>query len=286
MAFLYDTLLQEFGKREIARTEVPNYIVDNLKYGIRPYQKESFQRYILFHNEGFDGKPNKPFHLLYNMATGSGKTLVMAGLMLYLYEKGFRNFLFFVNSNNIINKTKDNFLNPQASKYLFNKKIVVDGKEVLVKEVSNFEEADEQNININFTTIQQLHIDLNNTKENSVTYEDFKDKKIVFIADEAHHLSSATKNNGKLFGSWEGTVLGILNQNFANILLEFTATLDYESREIAEKYQDKVIQKYDLADFRKGKYSKEINLVRSLYDEQERIIQALILNLYRQELAT
>ena len=30
MAFLYDTLLQEFGKREIARTDVPNYIVDNL----------------------------------------------------------------------------------------------------------------------------------------------------------------------------------------------------------------------------------------------------------------
>jgi type III restriction enzyme len=286
MAFLYDTLLQEFGKREIARTDVPNYIVDNLKYGIRPYQKESFQRYILCHNEDFDGKPNKPFHLLYNMATGSGKTLVMAGLMLYLYEKGFRNFLFFVNSNNIINKTKDNFLNPQASKYLFSKKIVVEGKEVLIKEVANFEESDEQNININFTTIQQLHIDLNNTKENSVTYEDFKDKKIVFIADEAHHLSSATRNNGTLFGSWEGTVMEILKQNFNNILLEFTATLDYESREIADKYQDKVIQKYDLADFRKDKYSKEINLVRSFYDEQERIIQALILNLYRQELAT
>ncbi|MDC9723882.1 MAG: DEAD/DEAH box helicase family protein [Urechidicola sp.] len=286
MAFLYDTLLQEFGKREIARTEVPNYIVDNLKYGIRPYQKESFQRYMLCHNEEFDDKPNKPFHLLYNMATGSGKTLVMAGLMLYLYEKGFRNFLFFVNSNNIINKTKDNFLNPQASKYLFSKKVVVDGKEVLIKEIDNFEEADEQNININFTTIQQLHIDLNNTKENSVTYEDFKDKKIVLIADEAHHLSSATRNNGDLFGSWEGTVLEILKQNFANILLEFTATLDYESREIADKYQNKVIQKYDLADFRKDKYSKEINLVRSLYDEQERIIQALILNLYRQELAT
>jgi type III restriction enzyme len=285
MRFLYDTLIEEFGKRNIAQIEIPNYITDNLKHKIRPYQKEAFQRYILCHNEDFDGKPNKPFHLLYNMATGSGKTLVMAGLMLYLYEKGYRNFLFFVNSNNIINKTKDNFLNPQASKYLFSNKIVVDGKEVLIKEVENFEEADNQNINISFTTIQQLHLDLNNTKENSVTYEDFKDKKIVLIADEAHHLSSGTKQ-GNLFGSWEQTVIKIMEQNFDNILLEFTATLDYESREIAEKYQDKVIQKYDLADFRKDKYSKEINLVRSLYDEQERIIQALILNLYRQELAT
>ena len=286
MEFLYDTLLQEFGNREIARTEVPSYIVDNLKYRITPYQTESFQRYILCYNEEFDAKPNKPFHLLYNMATGSGKTLVMAGLMLYLFEKGYRNFLFFVNSNNIINKTKDNFLNPQASKYLFSNKIVVYGKEVLIKEVDNFEEADKENINIKFTTIQQLHLDLNNTKENSVTYEDFKDKKIALIADEAHHLSSATKNNGDLFGSWEGTIIKILEQNFDNLLLEFTATLDYDSREITEKYKDKVIQKYDLAQFRIDKYSKEINLIRSLYDEKERIIQALILNLYRQELAT
>ncbi len=288
MSFLYDTLLNEFGKREIARVVVPNHITDNLKagYGQRPYQIESFQRYIICHNEEFDGKPKKPFHLLYNMATGSGKTLVMAGLILYMYEKGYRNFLFFVNSNNIIKKTKDNFLNKQASKYLFDEKIVIDGKEVLIKEIVTFDSADSNNINIKFTTIQQLHSDLNSTKENSVTYEDFKDKKIVLIADEAHHLSSATRNNEDLFGSWEGTVLEILNQNFENLLLEFTATLDYDSREITNKYQDKVIYKYDLAQFRIDKYSKEINLIRSQYEERERILQALILNLYRQELAT
>lgn len=288
MAFLHDKIVAEFGKRAINQTLVPNHILDNLKpgFGQRPYQIESFQRYILCHTEDFTGRPKKPFHLLYNMATGSGKTLVMAGLMLYLYEKGFRNFLFFVNSNNIIKKTKDNFLNPQASKYLFSDKIVIDGKEVYIKETDTFESADDKNINIKFTTIQQLHIDLNNTKENSVTYEDFKDKKMVLIADEAHHLSSATKNNGALFGSWEGTVIEILKQNFDNILLEFTATLDYDNAEILKKYQDKVIFKYDLAQFRIDKYSKEINLVRSLYDERERIIQALILNLYRQELAT
>ena len=62
--------------------------------------------------------------------------------------------------------------------------------------------------------------------------------------------------------------------------------MDYDSAEITKKYQDKVIFKYDLAQFRIDKYSKEINLVRSLYDEKERIMQALILNLYRQELAT
>ncbi|MBI9055455.1 MAG: DEAD/DEAH box helicase family protein [Bacteroidales bacterium] len=286
MAFLFETLVQEFGKRELARIEIPNSIFDNLKFEIRPYQTEAFQRFLLCYNEDFDGKPNKPFHLLYNMATGSGKTLVMAGLMLYLFENGYRNFLFFVNSNNIIKKTKDNFLNANANKYLFKDKLVVDGKEVFIKEVENFEESDSENINIKFTTIQQLHLDLNNTKENSVTYEDFKEKKIALIADEAHHLSSTTKNNGELFGSWEGTVLKILNAHFDNILLEYTATLDYESREISDKYQNKVLFKYDLAQFRIDKYSKEINLIRSDYEEKERIIQALILNLYRQELAT
>ena len=288
MSFLYSAFDNPFGKKEINRVVLPNYVSDNLKpgFGERPYQIESFKRFIYLYNEDFEGRPKKPFHLLYNMATGSGKTLIMAGLMLHLYEKGYRNFLFFVNSNNIIKKTKDNFLNPQASKYLFNDKIVIDGKEVYIKETDTFESADDKNINIKFTTIQQLHIDLNNTKENSVTFEDFKDKKIVLIADEAHHLSSATKNKGTLFGSWEGTVIEILEQNFENILLEFTATLDYDNAEILKKYQDKVLFKYDLAQFRIDKYSKEINLVRSQYDEQERITQALILNLYRQELAT
>jgi type III restriction enzyme len=287
MAFLHEIFNNPFAKRALAQVDVPNWILDNLKpgFGQRPYQIEAFKRYIYLDQEDLEEKPRKPYHLLYNMATGSGKTLIMAGLMLHLYQKGYRNFLFFVNSNNIIQKTKDNFLNPQASKYLFNKKIVIDGKEVLIKEIDNFEEADDQNINVKFTTIQQLHIDLNNTKENSVTYEDFKDKKLVLIADEAHHLVAGTKS-GKLFGSWEDTVKKIHESNFDNILLEFTATIDTETAELVKHYQDKVIFKYDLAQFRKDKYSKEINLVRSLYDERDRIIQALVLNLYRQELAT
>jgi len=287
MSFLYETVKGYFGERTIKQTPVPNFITDNLKpgFGQRPYQIESFQRYILCHTEDFEGRPKKPFHLLYNMATGSGKTLVMAGLMLYLYEKGYRNFLFFVNSNNIIKKTKDNFLNPQASKYLFNDKIVIDGNEVYIKETDTFESADDKNINIKFTTIQQLHIDLNNTKENSVTYEDFKNKKMVLIADEAHHLVAGTRS-GNLFGSWEDTVKKIHETNFDNILLEFTATIDTETAALLNHYQDKVVFKYDLAQFRNDKYSKEINLIRSDFDQQERIIQALILNLYRQELAT
>ena len=285
MAFLHETFDNAIVRQMVLSVPMPEAIGDNLKYVIRPYQEEAFKRFIYCDTQDFEGKPGKPTHLLYNMATGSGKTLIMAGLMLHLYERGYRNFLFFVNSNNIIEKTKDNFLNAHASKYLFADEITVDGKSVKIKEVANFDEADNQNINIKFTTIQQLHIDLNNSKENGLTFEDFENRKIVLIADEAHHLSSGTKGGGKLLGSWEGTVLEILHSGFDNILLEFTATLDYEAQEIAEKYQDKVLYRYDLAQFRNDLYSKEISLVRSHYDEAERIIQALILNLYRQELA-
>ena len=86
MGFLYSNFDNTFGKKEINRVVVPNTITDNLKpnYGQRPYQIEAFKRFVYLYNEDFDDKPRKPYHLLYNMATGSGKTLVMAGLMLYL----------------------------------------------------------------------------------------------------------------------------------------------------------------------------------------------------------
>lgn len=289
MTYLYDKLIEEFGKRAISKVEIPSSISDNLKpgFGQRPYQIEAFQRFLLFYNEEYSGKTKMPFHLLYNMATGSGKTLIMAGLMLYLYEKGYRNFLFFVHSNTILDKTRENFLNQTASKYLFNKLININGERVEIKEVKNFDEADDKNINIHFTSIQKLHSDLVQTeKENALSLEDFENRKIVLLGDESHHYNANTKNQTELFQSWEQLITSIHQVNIENILLEFTATLDYESKDIIKKYKDKVIYKYDLAQFRIDKYSKEINLIRSNYDEKERIIQAIILNQYRQELAT
>lgn len=280
MAFLHEIFNNPFAKKALAQVDLPNWIGDNLKPGfdLRPYQIEAFKRYIYLDQEDLEEKPRRPYHLLYNMATGSGKTLIMAGLLLHLYQKGYRNFLFFVNSNNIIQKTKDNFLNPQASKYLFNNKIVIDGREVFIKEIDNFDEADDRNINIKFVSIQMLTSGLLlNVRENGLSFEDFENRKLVLIGDEAHHNNAAV---------WGELVEKIHKMSFENILLEFTATMDYESKTIVEKYQDKVIFKYDLAEFRNDKYSKEINLIRSLYDEQDRIIQAIILNLYRQELAT
>ena len=284
--FLYETILEEFGRRTIQDTEIPDYLKDNLnpKFELRPYQEEAFARFFLCFGEDFDGK-EKPLHLLFNMATGSGKTLIMAGLILHLYEKGYRNFLFFVNSTNIIEKTKDNFLNPLSSKYLFNENIHFGSVRVAVTPVPNFEGVNENDINICFTTIQQLHIDLNTQKENALTYEDFRDKKIVLLADEAHHINTSTKAGQESLISWENTVERIFGQNTDNLLLEFTATLDYTHRSLTDKYRNKVLYKYDLRQFRNDGYSKDVLIVQADFEERDRIIQALILNQYKQEVA-
>ena len=284
--FLHETVLEEFGRKTLRETEIPAFITNNLNaaFELRAYQKEAFVRFILCFENDFDEKEN-PLHLLFNMATGSGKTLIMAGLILYLYEKGYRNFLFFVNSTNIIEKTKNNFLNPRAAKYLFSENIHFDGQRVSVAQVDNFDCVNENDINICFTTIQQLHTDMTSEKENALTYENFAEQHIVLLADEAHHMSAKTKSQQVSFESWENTVEGIFKSNAANLLLEFTATHDYENDAMAEKYRNKVINRYDLVNFRTDKFSKEIVLVHSDLDQDSRILQALILNQYKQKVA-
>lgn len=284
--FLYETIVEEFGRRTLQATEIPNYLTENLNpaFELRPYQKDAFSRFHLCFHEEFEGK-EKPLHLLFNMATGSGKTLIMAGLMLYLYEHGYRNFLFFVNSTNIIEKTKDNFLNPRAAKYLFNENLYFDGQRAEVTEVANFEGVNEHAINICFTTIQKLHTDLTTVKENALTYEDFAEKKIVLLADEAHHINVQTKAQQELFNNWENTVERIFNANAENLLLEFTATHDYETPAMITKYRNKVINRYALKDFRNDRFSKDVVIVQSDFELPQRILQALILSEYKQEVA-
>lgn len=305
--FLRDNLQSriqlELGKRTIASTEMPKYFGTSLNpyMKLRPYQLEAFQYFISYWENDWDGKAYKP-QLLFHMATGSGKTLIMAGLMLYLYEKGYRNFLFFVNSGNVIEKTKDNFFNTASSKYLFASQINIDNKLVEVRQVDNFQSADENSINLCLTTIQGLHTDLNTPKENAVTIDDFKDKRVVLIADEAHHINTATKRGNKpelpmLSGldtvedwggsdDWETTVMAIFNSNDANVLLEFTATENFANPAIADKYKDKVLFDYPLKKFREDGYSKDIRTLQSDLQPIDRAVQAVILSQFRRKLAS
>ena len=267
---------------------VPDYIATNLKHELRPYQTESIKRFLYY----FDGYKNSPEqkHLLYQMATGSGKTLLMAALMLELYNRGYRDFLFFVNSGNIIEKTRDNFVNPLSAKYLFANHIKIDDKSINIRSVDNFDESNPDDINICFTTIQGLHSRINAPRESAITEEDFVDKKIVMLADEAHHINAWTKgalgkDEEESKYCWEGTIGRIFDRNAHNIMLEFTATIDMDNPDIARKYSDKLIYNYDLKQFRLDKYSKEIIVLEADIRPIDRVLQAMILSQYRVKIA-
>ena len=107
----------------------------------------------------------------------------------------------------------------------------------------------------------------------------------MLLADEAHHINTSTKAGQELLISWERTVERIFGQNADNLLLEFTATLDYTHSSLVDKYRNKVLYRYDLRQFRNDGYSKDVYIVQADFQEKDRIIQALILNQYKQEVA-
>ena len=107
----------------------------------------------------------------------------------------------------------------------------------------------------------------------------------MLLADEAHHINTSTKAGQELLVSWENTVERIFGQNPDNLLLEFTATLDYTHSSLVDKYRNKVLYRYDLRQFRNDGYSKDVYIVQADFEEKDRIIQALILNQYKQEVA-
>lgn len=298
---LQNTLRMELGKQQIERVKMPSSFSTALNpmMRLRQYQTEAFQYFLSYWENDFEGKAAKP-QLLFHMATGSGKTLIMAGIILYLYEKGYRNFLFFVNSGNVIEKTKDNFFNSASSKYLFGPSITIANKRVEVKQVDNFQNSDPDAINFCLQTIQGLHCDLNTPKEGGISYDDFSNLKVVMIADEAHHINTATKKSGSSLqleldiedyseeyaqsDDWETTVMRIFKANNANVLLEFTATEDFANANIADKYKDKVIFDYPLKKFREEGYSKDIAVLQSDMQPIDRALQAVIMSQFRRKL--
>lgn len=287
--------------------EIPKYITDNLKHSLFAWQKEALENFLFYQNPKSNLKKN-PTHLMFNMATGTGKTLLMAASILYYYKQGYRHFLFFVNQNNIVDKTENNFIDNTHTKYLFKEKIVIDDKTVNIKKVDNFSD-NPQGIEIKFTSIQKLYNDIHLQRENQTTLDDLHSKNIVMLADEAHHLNTDTKSkNGNQLEffpteitnktgaeeierkGWEHTVIElILNKNGKkednkNVLLEFTATIP-ATESIARKYEDKIIYKFGLKEFLQAGYTKEINLISSTLDKKERVLQALLFQWYRHKIA-
>lgn len=305
---LYETIGEKAYRLRLPFPEIPQYISNNLKYGFFDWQKNAFENFLTFQAIKERENPNEPTHLMFNMATGTGKTLLMASTILYYYEQGYRHFLFFVNQNNIVDKTENNFIDDTHAKYLFREKIVIDDKTITVKKVDAFSD-NPQGIEIKFTSIQKLYNDTHLQGENQTTLDDLNSKNIVMLADEAHHLNTDTNKKGlaqqelmpiEITGQtseaevekrgWEHTVIElILNKNGKkednkNVLLEFTATIP-ATEAIAKKYEDKVIYKFGLKEFLQAGYTKEINLISSTLDKKERVLQALLFQWYRHKIA-
>ncbi|WP_242665016.1 DEAD/DEAH box helicase family protein, partial [Helicobacter pylori] len=265
--------------------ELPTHITSNLKKELRDYQKKAIYNYL----EKRQSHPTQK-HFMFEMATGSGKTLVMAGLILECYKQGYQNFIFFVNSTSILEKTKLNFTDSVSSKYLFSENININDENTEIKSINNLNESHNNAINIYFSTIQGLFSLFTKAKENAITLEDLKDQKLVFLADEAHHLNTETKK--KLNDSeasekrnWESVVKLVLEQNKDNLLLEFSATIPKE-KSVEEKYKNLKVATYTLKEFSEDKFCK--NIYSLSYENKEletRFLGACVSSLYKELLA-
>ncbi|MGN8503778.1 DEAD/DEAH box helicase family protein [Helicobacter pylori] len=265
--------------------ELPTHITSNLKKELRDYQKKAIYNYL----EKRQSNPTQK-HFMFEMATGSGKTLVMAGLILECCKQGYQNFIFFVNSTSILEKTKLNFTDSVSSKYLFSENININDENTEIKSINNLNESHNGAINIYFSTIQGLFSLFTRAKENAITLEDLKDQKLVFLADEAHHLNTETKK--KLNDSeasekrnWESVVKLALEQNKDNLLLEFSATIPKE-KSVEEKYKNLKVATYTLKEFSEDKFCK--NIYSLSYENKEletRFLGACVSSLYKELLA-
>ncbi|PDX11324.1 DEAD/DEAH box helicase family protein [Helicobacter pylori] len=265
--------------------DLPTHITSNLKKELRDYQKQAIYNYL----EKRQSNPTQK-HFMFEMATGSGKTLVMAGLILECYKQGYQNFIFFVNSASILEKTKLNFTDSISSKYLFSENININDENTEIKSINNLNESHNGAINIYFSTIQGLFSLFTKAKENAITLEDLKDQKLVFLADEAHHLNTETKK--KLNDSeasekrnWESVVKLALEQNEDNLLLEFSATIPKE-KSVEEKYKNLKVATYTLKEFSEDKFCK--NIYSLSYENKEletRFLGACVSSLYKELLA-
>ncbi len=292
--FLFNKIESDPGYQQWALDYViPDYITDNLHptKKLRVYQQGALKHFIWLYEQ--DRARAK--HLLFNMATGTGKTLVMASVVLYLYEKGYRNFLFLVHQIQIKDQAIKNFTDYKFEKYLFNPKgIKINGRNVDVKTVESVADTGRNSINFMFFSTSLLYNRLKEDRENGLTAADFADNNFVVIADEAHRLNVDTRSKNKKdqeeILNWETAVMSAIRAREENILLEFTATVDLANEAIHTKYEDKLVHRYDFLQFNKDGYSKDVKFLynQEVHTEDQKrllIINAVALSEYRRLLA-
>lgn len=287
---LYDELVQldnSLLNEELGWT-TPAYLSENMVHKFRDYQDAALRYFhYTMTNKIFEYRSVN--HALFNMATGSGKTDLMAGLILYLYqEHNYQNFLFIVNTNSVLNKTVDNLTNKQSNKYLYQQVIEIDGERLSIVKVEAFPKKQSKNtIYIKLSSVQSVSSDIFTQSENSMGAQDYARNKVAILGDEAHHHSASTKANKKTESeqSWEHAINTILNANEDNKLLEFTATIDLENKSYYDKYKNKVLYRYGLDRFIQDRYSKNVKRIQSSNTDEENMLNVVLLSEFRRRYA-
>lgn len=281
-----DKVSKDYVMEPQTQWELPDDIHNSLVHNLRPYQKMALFYYHLSQEaEAF--KHDNISHVLFHMATGSGKTDLMAALILYLYKyQGYQRFVFTVNSNSILKKTYDNLIDTTSTKYLFSDSIEIDGKRVKIEFVNRFHTHQHPNvIYIKMGNIQSLQSELKTVREGRMRLTEYENEKLVILGDEAHHYSRKTKLNTseiKDENTWEEVIDSILGTNKNNKLLEFTATIDLDTDDgIYDKYTKKIAYQYSLDKFILGGYSKLIRRIESNNNDLENMINAVLVSEYR-----
>lgn len=266
---------------------LPLYIKQNLKHSLRDYQ------FSAIHNldavERLNKKDGLYNQLMFYMATGSGKTDIMAAIILYMYQvHDYQCFLFTTSTTAVVNKTIDNLTNTASPKYLYKDPLVIDGQRISIKAVSEFPIVlEKDSIYLKFTGVQQLSNDINFPRENGITKESLKKHKVVVLADEAHHFNVGTRSKSEdtTNKSWEALLDKIRDLNSANQQLEFTATIDLHNPAIYHKYQNKIIAQYDLSKFINDGYSKQVYRLQANNSDADKMLNAVLLSQYRKRIA-
>jgi type III restriction enzyme len=270
----------ETYKKQIQKTEQEfiRTLEMHMAHEFRYYQKEAIsifdfflkvdKQHYAFKEEIYErefGDGTVPFYG-FEMATGSGKTLLIGALMLYLYQKGHSNFLVITPGEEIYSKTINNFdmMNSKCvfSSYLDIEYNVITGDNFTDKSSNYLEDAA---FNIFIFNIQKffdretgvLRVDKEWEESfwrdhlgNTISFRDYlKSQKLVIITDEAHHYQNFRVGRGRK--SSGDIILSLMPE----MVLEFTATAVTED---AYRRAQKIIYNYPIDSFIDDGYGKKV----------------------------
>jgi len=271
----YKKVLQQLDKEFI--NEIEKYMA----HEFRDYQKQALAAFDFFQKAQRDQYAFKdelyerefadgtiPFYG-FEMATGSGKTLLIGALILYLYkEYGYKNFLIITPGTTIYDKTISNF-DMMSTKRVFSsvmdlKYNVVTGDNFTDKS-SNYE--DDANFTVFIFNIQKffdretgtLRVDKEWEESywkdelgNTISFREYlKNERLVIITDEAHHYQKFRVGRGR---KSSGDIILALEPE---LISEFTATAVTEE-EIESRRAQKIIYNYPINDFITDGYGKKV----------------------------